>query len=146
MRPGFFKSMATLSQMLARFEKTDILLAAQVAMELTADAAEDQQRQQLSQGLRGDDTVMPDYSPTSVKVFGKPEGPIKLYDQGDFYKGIQLSVRGDIFNITSTDMKTTMLENHYGIDILRLGTQAKINYIRVLRPEYVNTIRNDLKI
>ena len=132
--------------MLARFDKSSVLSAAQVAMEITADTAENEQRGQLAQGLRGDNSFMPDYSRTSVQFFGKPAGPIRLYDLGDFYRGIKMNVSGDIFNITSTDQKTTMLENNYGRDILKLGTQAKINYIRVLKPEYVNTIRNDLKI
>lgn len=137
--------MATANEILEKLSRIDINLSAQVAMENTAKAATDAQRQQLQQGLRSDDTVMPDYSFRSVFQYGKPPGPIKLYDTGAFYRGILIDVRQDIFIIESADEKNTMLQNRYGKEILGLGTQARIDYIRTLKPEFIKQIKSYLQ-
>lgn len=115
----------------------DLQLCKQVAIENTAPEATRQQRLQLWQGVRSDGSEMPHYSFRSVFQYGKPEGPIKLYDTGDFYKGVLIDVRGDIFIMESADGKSTMLQNRYGKEILGLGETAQTNYIRVLRPEFI---------
>ena len=46
---------------------------------------------QLWAGIKADGKNMPDYSQTSVNAFGKPSGPIRLYDSGDFYRGLFVS-------------------------------------------------------
>lgn len=133
--------MATANEILDKLNRIDINLSAQVAMENTASAATDAQRQQLHQGVRSDDTVMPEYSFRSVFQYGKPPGPIRLYDTGAFYRGIMIDVRQDIFIIESADEKNTMLQNRYGKEILGLGTQARIDYIRTLKPEFLKQIK-----
>lgn len=137
--------MATANEILDKLNRIDINLSAQVAIENTARDATDAQRQQLQQGLRSDDTVMPDYSFRSVFQYGKPPGPIKLYDTGAFYRGILIDVRQDIFIIESADEKNTMLQNRYGKEILGLGTQARIDYIRTLKPELIKQIKSYLQ-
>lgn len=42
---------------------------------------------QLFQGQDAKGNSLPDYSKRSVEVFGKPSGPWRLFDTGDFYRG-----------------------------------------------------------
>lgn len=134
--------MASLSQYLAKVEAVNIELSAEVAIENTATAAIQAQKEQLQRGERSDGSFLPDYSFRSVFQYGKPAGPIRLYDQGDFYSGILIDVRPGIFLIDSADQKTTMLENTYGKDILGLGKAARIEYIYVLKPEFYKQIKS----
>jgi len=69
---------------------------------------------QLWEGERPDGSMLPDYSPTSVQVFGKPEGPIRLFDQGDFYRGIFLDADQFPVMFEGRDEKTEMLKSDYG--------------------------------
>lgn len=131
--------------MLERLEKVDILLSMQIALEETASEAVKQQKLQLQQGLRSDDTTLPDYSFRSVFQYGKPPGPIRLYDQGDFYKGFLFDVRPGYYVLTSADWKTEMLKKRYGIDIEGLGSEATNNYIEVVRPALITEVESYLK-
>ncbi len=42
---------------------------------------------QLFQGQDAKGESLPDYSKRSVEVFGKPSGPWRLFETGDFYRG-----------------------------------------------------------
>lgn len=137
--------MRTCADMLERLEKVDILLSMQIALEETASEAVKQQKLQLQQGLRSDDTTLPDYSFRSVFQYGKPPGPIRLYDQGDFYQGFLFDVRPGYYVLTSADQKTEMLKNRYGADIEGLGSDATNNYIVVVRPAMINEVTSYLK-
>lgn len=74
---------------------------------------EDKNIEQLQRGQRSDDSFLPNYSETSVTVYGKPRGPIKLYDQGDFYQGIKVDVHDYKLDIYDTDSKTPKLTEKY---------------------------------
>ena len=62
-------------------------------------------REQLRQGERSDGSELPDYSPTSVNVYGKEAGPIKLFDTGYFYESIEAVVVGESIAILSNPIK-----------------------------------------
>lgn len=136
--------MTTASQILAKLEKIDVLLSAQVAMEETASDATKAQRDQLYQGLKSDGNLLPDYSIRSIVQYNKPAGPIKLYDTGDFYRGILIDVRGDLFVMESADSKSSMLQNRYGSEILGLGLTAKQSWIVSLEPAFIKQIKSYL--
>lgn len=98
-----------------------------IAVSVLEDAApqiEDKITQQLQQGKRGDGSTLPNYSPVSVAKFGKPPGPIKLFDTGDFYQGIKVSANGSGLFIDDTDSKTPLLTEKYGDAILYLGDDS----------------------
>lgn len=135
--------MTTATQLLAKIEKIDVLLSAQVAMEETASDATMAQRTQLSQGLRADGSLQNDYSPVSVAKYGKPPGPIKLFDTGAYYRGIILDVQGDKFSIFSTDEKDEFLEIKY--NGLGLGLNAKTSWIVTLEPAFIGEIKKYLQ-
>jgi len=97
-----------------------------IAEKVIQDAApqiEDQIIFQLRDGQKGDGSSLPNYSKRSVEQFGKPFGPIKLFDTGDFYQGVKASVKGTDLEIDDTDSKTPMLQEKYGSDILALQDQ-----------------------
>lgn len=137
--------MNTAQDILKKFQRIDVTLSAQVAIEETAGDVTNAQRQQLQQGLKSDNSYLPDYSFRSVFQYNKPPGPIRLYDTGDFYRGMLVDVRGDIFIIESADSKSKMLQDRYGENILGLGAAAKVEYVKVLRPVFIKQIKAYLK-
>lgn len=135
--------MSTCTQMLDKVEKMDVDLLMQIAMEETATTAVRVQQDQLFQGLRSDETYLPDYAPSSVRA-GKPPGPIRLYDKGDFYKGFLLDVRNDIFIMGNADYKYPMLRIRYNENIVGLGTDAKNKWIKTLEPVFIKLCEREL--
>lgn len=85
---------------------------------------EDKIIEQLQRGERGDGEKLPNYSPVSVAVYGKPAGPIKLFDTGDFYRGVTIEVTREGIIIYDTDGKTETLVVDYGKEILELQEQS----------------------
>lgn len=136
--------MASPLEILNKLNKIDVSLSAQIAMEKTADAAAEAQRNQLRQGLRSDGTFQDDYSFRSVFQYGKPPGPILWFDTGSFYREIYIDVRQDIFIMESRDPKSTMIQNRGGVKTLGLGVGARIEYIRTLKPAFKNEIKSYL--
>jgi hypothetical protein len=78
------------------------------------EAATNLNTDQLFQGKEATGGVLPDYSPRSVIVFGKPAGPMRLFETGAFYRGF--FVKSDRFPIvfSSTDSKTDKLSQAFG--------------------------------
>lgn len=139
--------MRTCQDMLDNLRKVDLPLSMAAAMEDTAGEAVAQQKLQLAQGLRSDDSVTDDYSFRSVFQYGKEPGPIKWHDTGAFYAGILFDVRNDIFILDSADPKTTMILNSTkgGPNTFGFGTKAQAEYIIVLKPIFVDHVQRYLK-
>ena len=95
---------------------------------------------QLQDGMRIDGTILPDYSPISVAA-GKPAGPIRLFDEGDFYEGITVFVGRSDFHFEGLDEKTEMLEERHG-EVVGL-TEENIDRIpdEFLRVELLDATR-----
>lgn len=107
---------------------------------------EDKMLDQLDKGLKGDGTFQPNYSPVSIEVYGKPDTPIKLYDTGDFYKGVKSKAGVDSIEIDSSDSKKNMLIRDYGEQTLNL-TEANKEIIanEYLQPSMFENIKEYLK-
>lgn len=84
---------------------------------------EDANIEQLQDGLRADGVYLPDYSPVSVWKYGKPEGPIKLFDSGAFYRGIVAVMNPAGVEIEGRDSKTKKLMADYGAEILGVSEE-----------------------
>lgn len=104
--------MATASQLLAKIQSINIPKEVEDAFNQEAYFAEDLNREQLMDGMGGD-KPMPEYSIKSVTKYGKPKGRIKLFDTGDFQKGITYVAEGDRVKSFSTDKKNDFLEDMY---------------------------------
>ena len=72
-------------------------------------------REQLLDGKKANGNAMPKYSNVSVEVYGKPTGPIRLFDTGDFHKSFTIATSGSTFSITGEDLYG--LESRFGSDI-----------------------------
>jgi hypothetical protein len=94
-------------------------------------------REQLREGKRSDGSDLPDYSDTSVFVYGKEAGPIKLFDTGFFYESIEAVVVGDVIAILSNPIKRdeitgkiTNLKERYEPEIIGIS-EENLNKVRV---------------
>jgi hypothetical protein len=94
---------------------------------------EDMNIAQLQRGQRADGEILPDYSEASVMRYGKPPGPIKLFDTGAFYRGITANVYNNALDMDSTDSKTALLAWRYGEEIVGLQEQN----VEVLKEEII---------
>lgn len=116
--------------------------------ELLLAALRDNQRQavnlntdQLFSGRDSQGNFLPDYSPRSVAL-GKPAGPIRLYDTGDFYNGFFIRAERFPIEIDSRDSKTAQLKIRYGGDIFGLDKEDLREFVRVyVLPGYQKAIR-----
>lgn len=77
---------------------------------------------QIFSGHTVDGAELPPYSETSINVFGKPSGPWRLYEDGDFFRGWVTSDSWPL-SFRSTDEKSQeisfMLKAH-GIEYERI--------------------------
>lgn len=60
---------------------------------------------QLEFGLLSDDTVLPNYSQTSIEEFGKEDRPIMLKDTGEFWRSFEVTLSEDGFEIDGQSVK-----------------------------------------
>ncbi len=100
------------------------------------DSMEQYNKDQLQQGERSDGSSLPDYSETSVNVYGKPPGPIKLFETGDFYDSITTIALDNVIRFVSQPFKQdpltgniTNLEEKYRPEIIGL-TDENLEKIR----------------
>jgi hypothetical protein len=121
-----------------------IIVATRVVLIKNAEFIEDLNRDQLSRGERSDETLLPNYSPTSVAM-GKPPGRIRLFDEGPFYEGINASIFDDEMRFEGEDEKTGMLISKYGAMILGLSDDSLQILIDKIKPEIIDEVRRFYK-
>ena len=102
--------------------------------------------QLYEEGVLSDGSFLPDYSETSVNVYGKSAGHITLKDTGEFYQSFIVKVNTAGIMIVANDVKDdTVLSDRYGIDILGL-TEENLQVIReMLKANYINYIYEALQ-
>ncbi len=104
-------------------------------IEENATLIEDMIISQLQKGERGDGLILPNYSPVSVFVYGKPPGPIKLFDTGSFYRKIEVKPFDNAFAIEDTDYKTDKIIGRFGEEVLLINQEHKQELIdKILTP------------
>ncbi len=110
------------------------------------------QRAQLEKGQRPDGTNFPDYSPTSVNVYGKEDGPIKWKDSGYFYEHISALVRPDFLEITNEGTIDDItgqrfdLEIRFDEEIIGLDSDSMAELTAKIKEKYITLIRKVLGI
>lgn len=63
------------------------------------------QNNQLQHGINADGETLPDYSETSVNVYGKRPGPFTLKDSGEFYESFEVILEPDGILIDADGIK-----------------------------------------
>lgn len=61
---------------------------------------------ELWEGKLANGDTLWDYSPISVTVYGKPYGPVRMFDEGDFYRGFFMNAASFPIIFGSKDTKT----------------------------------------
>ena len=85
-------------------------------------------REQLSQGIKSDNTSMPDYKDGSKSP--NAPGPIQLFDTGDFHAGIEPLFESKEITMLGVDPKSDLLAGKYGKNIFGL-TPENIQLLRM---------------
>lgn len=109
----FFTAINTLSHNIASI---DLDAITKDALQSRGEDIAELNRDQLRKGQRSDLSFLPDYSIKSVEKFGKPAGPIRLYDKGDFYGEMKPEFAEHDFTIQNDDQKAEYLQYHAGKD------------------------------
>ena len=86
--------MVTVSALLSKYERLNVAEQAAGAVTETTEEIEKLNREWMLSGVRADGSIMPDYSPISVSVYGYPPGPIRLKATGAFQFAIKAKVEG----------------------------------------------------
>lgn len=131
--------MGTVLDLQGVMSEVDVHREAKSAIGRTAEQFIDLNREQLLEGRRADGTVMPDYSYASVKYYGKPAGPIMLFDTGEFHSSMKLDVGATDTEVLAVDKYG--LEERFGDEIYGLmpGSQEYYNQ-EVFFPEFSGSI------
>lgn len=66
-----------------------------------------QQNQMYDDGVDSKGTSLGNYSEASVKIYGKPEGHIRMYDTGAFFKSIKIKSESQGVVISANTIKTS---------------------------------------
>lgn len=104
--------------------------------------------QLFGDGMLSDGTFLPDYSKTSVEVYGKPDGHIKLKETGQFYRSFVVKVDPKGFEIIADTNKGAGLNDdlavRYGIDILGLTDENQNLVTEMLTNNYIEYVEQKL--
>jgi hypothetical protein len=103
-------------------------------------------QKQLQDGKTANDRNLPNYSKTSVEVYGKEPGPMTLKDTGDFYDSFDVILLEDGFVIDADSLKTDALGGttdlfiKYGQDITGLNDENLSIFVEALIPKVQEAI------
>ena len=134
--------MADVLELIENLNNLDIEKVVKQSISITAPTIAQLNREQLKSGKRADNSNMPNYSKSSVNLFGKPAGPIMLYETGAFHDSITVQVKGDEVLTTAKDLYN--LSDKYTDEIYGLADQQKEIYNEnVFYPELATEIEKE---
>ena len=132
----------TVSDLLEKLQKVNIDREIKIAIGKTSKQMADLNREHLAEGFQSTGRPMPNYSFTSVNVFGKPAGPIRLYETGAFHKTIQVDVGSDTLQFLAVD-KYKLFKRYGKNEILGLTDRSKEYYNEeIFYPQFKEQIEN----
>ena len=134
--------MADVLELIENLNNLDIEKVVTQSISITAPTIAELNRDQLKSGKRADNSNMPNYSKASVNLFGKPAGPIMLFDTGAFHNSITVQVKGDEILTTGKDLYT--LSDKYTDEIYGLADpQKEIYNENIFYPELATEIEKE---
>ena len=134
--------MADVLELIENLNNLDIEKVVKQSISITAPTIAQLNREQLKSGKRADNSNMPNYSKSSVNLFGKPAGPIMLYETGAFHDSITVQVKGDEVLTTAKDLYN--LSDKYTDEIYGLADpQQEIYNENVFYPELATEIEKE---
>lgn len=129
------------TDMIANLKSLNIQKEALISIAKTSEEYVELNREQLLDGRKADGKYMPAYSDRSVSEFGKPSGPIRLFDTGKFQKSFKLDVGNSVIQITADDPND--LAGAYGDEIFGLMPANHNDYIEYFfLPEFAAKIES----
>ncbi len=109
---------------------------------------------QLQFGLLSDDTILPNYSQTSIEVYGKPDRPIMLKDTGEFWRSFEVILSEDGFEIDGQSIKFDFepvdlidVVDYWGLkgeNVYGLNKKNMSIFIDALLPKIQKTIEKEI--
>jgi hypothetical protein len=133
--------MATVLDLQDNIKAINVHVEAKSAIGRTAESYVELNREQLLEGYRADGSQLPDYSWISVKKYGKPEGPIRLFDTGAFHGSFKLDVGGEDTELIANDEHN--LEERYGDEIFGLTSNSQEYYNQeIFYPEFAESLES----
>lgn len=141
----------TIQDVLDRVKRFDLGFEVEESFNETAKDFTDKQREQLFAGINADgENIKPEYAPRTVAIKnkkGQPTDRVTLRDTGEFYAGIFLEPREDIYVIDSADEKTDALVKKYGEEIFDLATKNKDKYVEEnLEQVFMDRVHKSLEL
>lgn len=144
--------MTTVSEMLNRFTRIDVINEIQQSLYDTREVYIRQQKDQMLHGQKNNTGLIGRYkSPayterkyalSSVAGYGNVDLKLK----GNFYSGIFVEIRDDVLVIGSIDAKASALEAKYGNKIFGLNETYKVPFIDTNRSVFIKRIRAALHL
>jgi len=131
----------TINTILGRLNALDIAKEAVVFIESIKEDITELNSERMRQGRKADGSIMPYYNLTSVNVYGKEPGPIKLLDTGSFQEQIFVDVKQKSFVTDSKDSKSEMLKRDYGEEIFGLDKPERMEIAVFKKPVFVKQVR-----
>lgn len=102
--------MATLKEYVKKFKQMNLQAAVVEAVSQSKSEIVAMQANQYNRGQLRDGNSLPNYSKRSVEEFGKPPGPWRLYDTGEFYAKLNVTdISKDGWRISSDSAKTSLI-------------------------------------
>lgn len=140
--------MTTVAEMLRRFEAIDLVELTADSMEANNEQVVDLNREQMEAGIYKEGSpIQPQYSNFTVqqkRFEGKPFDRVTLRNTGEFRSKMYLVIRGNEFDVNSTDWKTPDLVAKYNGsgDIFGLTSENKRTaWLEILQPDVVRRIK-----
>lgn len=136
--------MADVLELIENLDKLNVEKVVKQSISATSQIIAQLNREQLKSGKRADNSTMPNYSDASVNLFGKPAGPIMLFDTGAFHASITVQIKGDEVITTGKDLYNLSDPKKYTDEIYGLAdVQQEIYNENVFYPELATEIENE---
>lgn len=145
--------MGTILQIRERVAKVDIPFISSESIEQTRDVIIQNQKDQLFAGQDNEEHPIHRQGKPGGYIYaertirekrrkGQPIDRVTLRDTEEFYKGIFVDVREDIYVTDSVDFKTAKLIENYTARIFGLGPKRKQEWVDVsLRPVFIKNFK-----